>query len=245
MEANNRNNFPREEMLQRFLNGELKESEIEIFINQVKFNSPDSEYGAGVKKFLEDNSYNVNKILLWRNSAKNRVENKLINKLSWTSNKWLKIAAVFILCFITYSLLVNTNKSTPSWESTYQKDLGFPIFMGKENGMQWMESYRASNYLESLNLINKALEVHPQNDTLLYYKVVCLFETNTLDVQKPISFAKNEYYREKTQLIVAYQNWKNGSIKEAFEIFKLLSKSKFYEIKINSLNAIEVLKDEN
>ncbi len=245
MEASNKNNFPVKEMLQRFLNGELKESEIEIFIAQVKFNSPDSEYGAGVKKFLEDNNYDVNKILLWRNSAKNRVEDKLINKHSWSENKWLKIAAVLVICLSSYFLVINTNKSTPSWEATYAKDLGFPVFMGKDNGKQWMESYRASNYLESLNLINKALEINPTNDTLLYYKIVCLFETNSLDIQKPISFSKNEYYKEKTQLIFAYQYWKNGRIKKATEIFKGLSKSKFDEIKINSLQAIKVLNDAN
>jgi hypothetical protein len=245
MEASNKNNFPEKEMLQRFLNGELKESEVEIFIAQVKYNSPDSEYGAGVKKFLEENNYDVNKILLWRNSAKNRVENKLINKLSWSENKWLKIAAVLVICLSTYFLVVNINKSTPSWEATYAKDLGFPVFMGKENGKQWMESYRASNYAESLNLINEELETKPTNDTLLYYRIVCLFETNSLDIQKPISFAKNEYYKEKTQLIFGYQHWKNGRNQEAFKIFTRLSKSKFEEIKINSLQAIKVLNETN
>jgi hypothetical protein len=75
MEARNKNSFPEKEMLSRFLNGELKDSEIDILIDQIKFNEPDSEYGAGVKKYLEDNNYDVNKILLWRSSARNKVEN--------------------------------------------------------------------------------------------------------------------------------------------------------------------------
>ena len=245
MEASKKNNFPEKEMLQRFLNGELNESEIEEFITQVKFNSPESEYGAGIKKYLEDNNYNVNKILLWRNTARNRVENKLTNKLSSSANKWLKIAAVLVICLSTYYLVVNTNKSTPSWEATYEKDRGFPVFMGKNNDKQWMESYRASNYSETLNLINEALEKKPTNDTLLYYRIVCLFETNSLQLKMPISIAKDEYYYEKTQLIFAYQYWKNDKIKKATEIFTGLSKSKFEEIKINSLRAIEVLNDVN
>jgi hypothetical protein len=243
MEARNKNNFPEKEMLSRFLNGELKDSEIDIFIDQIKFNEPDSEYGAGVKKFLEDNNYDVNKILLWRSSARNKVENKLANKLSWTSNKWLKIAAVLVVCLSTYFIVFNTTSSTPSWEATYAKDLGFPVFMGKNNDKQWMESYRASNYAESLNLINEALETKPTNDTLLYYRIVCLFETNSLQLKKSISIAKGEYYYEKTKLIFAYQYWKNGGINKAIEIFTGLSKSKFEEIKTNSLQAIEVLKD--
>jgi hypothetical protein len=61
----------------------------------------------------------------------------------------------------------------------------------------------------------------------------------------PISIAKDEYYYEKTQLIFAYQYWKNGRIKKAIEIFTGLSKSKFEEIKITSVQSIEVLNDVN
>lgn len=245
MESNNKNNFPEKEMLQRFLNGELKESEIEIFIAQVKFNSPETEYGAGVKKFLEDNNYDVNKILLWRNSVRNKVENKLVNKLSLIANKWLKIAALLVVSLSSYLLVVNANKSTPSWEATYAKDLGFPVYMGKDDGKQWMESYRAKNYLECLNLISEELQGKPTNDTLLYYRIVCLFETDLLDLDKPILIAKDEYYFEKTQLIFAYQHWKNGRNQKAIDLFESLSISKFDEIKINSVQALKVLNDIN
>lgn len=219
MEDRKKNNFPEKEMLQRFLNGELNESEIEIFIAQVKFNSPENEYGAGVKNFLESNNYNVQKILMWRNIARKRAENKLINKLTSSTNKWLKIAAVLIIGFSTYFLISHTNNSTPSWETTYKKDLGFPVFMGDKNSNQWMESYRASNYSESLKLINEELKINPTNDTLLYCRIVCLFETNSLQITKPISIAKDQYYFEKTQLIFAYQYWKNDRINKAIDIF--------------------------
>jgi hypothetical protein len=242
MEVFNQNSFPEKETLQKLLNGGLSDVEINIIVAAVKLHQPKDEFGAGIKRYLEDHGYDARHLMNWHKIAQKRVNQNVRQKGKFPLTGFVKVAAAITLGLGMYSIFNYKNDSLPSWQSYYTKDAGFPVFMEGRSDLQWMEYYRASDHTESIKLIEQQLKTNPQNDTLLYYKIVCMFELGMPLNKTSLQLPKDSLFNQKSRLILAYSFWRNGMVNEALNEFKNLSFSNIEFISKNGRLGIKALK---
>ncbi len=242
MEVSNVNNYPDKETLKKLLNGEIPDNDLDRVVEEIKLNQPIDEFGSGIKRYLKDHDYDSKKIIVWHQLVQKNAEQRIQVKRNLIIRQLLKAAAVLIIGLGVYSALNDRNKTIPSWESFYAKDVGFPVFMEGRSDLQWMEYYRASNHSESMKLIDQQLETKVQNDTLLYYKIVCMFELGMNMNNASLSMPKDTVYLQKARLILAYSYWKIGRFKDAREEFDALSYSNIEYISNQAKLGKEALK---
>jgi hypothetical protein len=235
------NNFPDKELLQKFLNDELDTRELALVLSRIKQNEPSDEFSAGVKSYLEAHEYEYKSIIEWNTGAMQRAKQKLAPAKNKQFSIWSKIAAILILSLSVYWIYQRNFTDSDTWKKYYSTDPGLPVFMAAGNPDSWMQTYRAGQYAQTLEAINKNLENKPLNDTLLYYKLVCLFETDQLMPQASFTLPASSYYLENSKLLFAYSFWKNGDEKAAYLRFKELAESPIENVRANSKKALKAL----
>ena len=193
------NNFPNKDILHKFLNDELNANEIAMVISSIKQNEPYDEFSAGIKKYLEDHGYDHKSIIYWSKGAKHRIKQKLASTNNKQFSFWSKIAAILILCLSVYWFYQSNFNDSDKWKECYATEPGFPVLMSAWNAHVWMQKYRAAEYEKALEVINENLESNHLNDTLLFYKLVCQFETSGLVPEASYDLPKSLYYFENSK----------------------------------------------
>ncbi len=237
--------FPEKDELHKFLNEELDMSEVELLLSRIKQNEPYDDFSAGVKEYLENHQYNYKSIIEWSSGAKKRANQKLIRTKNEQYSYWAKIAAILILSLSVYWIYQRNFNESDTWKKYYSTDPGFPVYMSGGSSDQWMQTYRAAQYAQTLEAIDKKLETNPLNDTLLYYKLVCLFETDLLIPEASYVFPKNLYYLENSKLLIAYSYWRKGNDKAAYLRFNQLSNSPVEPVSENSKKVLKAFEHSN
>ena len=188
-----KNEFPDHHELRALLKGEVNSNVENDLISRIRNHLPYDEFSSGVKDFLEQNQYNLKAMQQWRGQTSERVAAKIKsdkgNRKGW--NLTIKVAAsILILISGVYMYYAVKRTANVEWKAYYNSDPGLPVFMGVNSTNSWMQYYRAEKYALALNEINLNLEQSPANDTLLYYRLVCLFETGLLNPDSTYSMTK-------------------------------------------------------
>lgn len=160
----------------------------------------------------------------------------------------LKYAAIFIvlgLSGIGAVLLLNSNRVELS--DTF-KDPGLPNYMGNSANVDLSDAqfHRKKNaYDLAKKDIEKVLKIHPNNDTVLYYKAVILFENEETEsaLKGFQSIAKSRStFADRANYFIAIQAVRDNHLEKAKRIFKILTHSKDEQVRFFSTKHLKALR---
>lgn len=221
-----KNKFPSREELKKLFSENVDFAEVDSICKRIRESEPYDEFSYGIKHFLEQKNYNIHSLREWTNSAKQKIEKRLNSPgRKRKYHNFYKAAAIIIISLGLFSLVYQNNSPTSGWKKYYRTDPGLPVFMSAGNNLIWLQQYRAGNFSAALSEINNQLIRKGNNDTLLYYKMICLFETGQLDEEKSFMMPNKNYFAEKASMIMAFNLWREGDKEQAMLIFNNLSKS--------------------
>jgi len=136
--------------------------------------------------------------------------------------------SILILSFSFYLFKIKEN----SFNKYFVKAPGIPNLMSINNNedslTEPMNLYKRKKYSECLNLLNVINISKPNNDTVLFYKGICLVETynykDALPQFEKISKKINSIYFEKSLINISLLYWKLGDKNQAKMILSKIAK---------------------
>lgn len=176
-----------------------------------------SEEILGLKLFLEQNDYDLNKLDRYLNQAE--IDFKSLKSESLNVNKTkLKVVRggsnirkniVRVVASVSLLIAVSLGYSyfkTPNYLDKYAiSEPGMPVFMsaiGKKEMDDWMTEYKAENYQKAQQMGEVLLRKSNDNDTVNFYQGVILVHLKEYD-ESIVLFQKvsvgNPILREKSQ----------------------------------------------
>jgi hypothetical protein len=181
------------------------------------------------------------------NATKRSVLSPLVPKKK--SNVYhLKYAAIFIvlgLSGIGAVLLMNSNRVELS--PTYT-DPGLPNYMGASASVDLSDALfhrKKKAYDLAKKDIEKVLMIHPNNDTVLYYQAVILFEheetERALKRFRLISKSKSTF-ADRANYFIAIQAVQDNQLKKAKRIFRILSHSRDEQVRFYATKHLKALR---
>jgi tetratricopeptide (TPR) repeat protein len=181
------------------------------------------------------------------NATKQSVLSPLVAKKK--SNVYhLKYAAIFIvlgLSGIGAVLLMNSNRVELS--PTYT-DPGLPNYMGASASVDLSDALfhrKKKAYDLAKKDIEKVLKIHPNNDTVLYYQAVILFEHEETEsaLEGFQSIAKsNSTFADRANYFIAIQAVHDNHVGKAKRIFKILTHSKDEQVRFFATKHLKALR---
>jgi tetratricopeptide (TPR) repeat protein len=205
------------------------EQDYPLMIERLKKCSSQSDELKGVKRFLELNNYDLDKLKQFVSRSQDEVLSKIANKnrkqKSITKNlTFLKIAAsVAVMVALTSLFFYYSPSKENVFEKYYFKDPGLPVFMADDENVafdNFMNNYKLGNYAEALNQANSLVQ-QKETDTLLYFTGLIFFESGNINqaikffsrIADDSEFASDARWRRAMAL------WKLNMHKSAREIF--------------------------
>ena len=220
------NTFPTWEEIGCLLRDTLGEPEKTLLVERIRRYEPEDDSGKGLKRWLENNNYDLQRAALWLSSVERRIQPKQRN--SSRSLVRYAAAAVLLAAIITGIFLIKPG--TPAWQQYYIHDPGFPVFMNtRQVHDEWMQEYREGNFQQALIKQAPLAQNAPHNDTLAYYRAVMLFELDSTEeaisqlASAAIDSSSGYYY--SAQLLRGFCLWRLGKLHKAREAFRQVASS--------------------
>jgi tetratricopeptide (TPR) repeat protein len=160
----------------------------------------------------------------------------------------LKYAAIFIvlgLSGVGAVLIMNSNRVELS--PTYT-DPGLPNYMGASASVDLSDALfhrKKKAYDLAKKDIEKVLKIHPNNDTVLYYKAVILFENEETEraLKRFRLIAKSRStFADRANYFIAIQAVHDNQLKKAKRIFRILSHSGDEQVRFYATKHLKALR---
>jgi hypothetical protein len=225
------NTFPDYEKLQQLLKGELPRAEAFLVCESIRNHQPVDNFSSGIKAFLEQNNYAPEALIVWRNKARSRLLKKTTEQPAISFSQIQRIAALLLIALLLGGFYYFSNPRSSGWADFYTVDPGLPVFMHTSADLKWNQLFRENKYQEALMLISKELKAKPLNDTLQYYRLVCMFETGKLNSDVAWEIPASGLYADKSTMLLAFNEWKQGNESSAMKRFNILTQSRYKQVR--------------
>ncbi len=186
-------------------------------IERIRNTTPPDESGAGLKKWLELNNYNLDKASIWIQKIEGEYTSVRLKKSNQSLIRYL--TATFLLVFgsiYSYLRLVKED----AWEDYYMHDPGLLI---PENTasvhVHWMLEYKNGRTSNAYAILKGLKKSFPTNDTLNFYEAVMEFEqgkvSSAMNVLSARTISENSIFRDRAEFLEALCLWRLKRVKDS------------------------------
>lgn len=209
---------------------------------RLKNSNPTDEEVIGVKKFLEKNDNNMDKLNQFLKGSHQSIDLIVENQNQRKSNKiWLKAAVVLIPILIVSTYFIFNARELESSQDLYSKyyikEIGLPVTLSVNSKKLFDESmnlYRNEEYSKAIMGFEKLRETNVNNDTLNYFIGVSYLELK--DFEKSLKYLSEDFlksaFKEEVDFRLVLLNYKMNEIDKSIQILNSIlenSNHKYYK----------------